>query len=102
MNESTSRDKLYRVFDGKGPVTGADRVWALGLVGSSQAAIAEALSVSRTTVNKIIHDQEVSANVATKVAEVTGLSLKRLWPCGKYSAAAAERRAKTQALKQAA
>ena len=101
MKHST-REKLYRIFDGVGPVTAADRMWALSMVDSSQAELADLLGVTRQTVSDVLHDKCTSYNVATKLAEVTGLTLARLWPCGKYSQSPAERRARAEALKQAA
>lgn len=100
MKHST-RDKLHRIFDGS-PVTAADRSWALSLAGTSQAELAEKIAVSRAAVSRVLHDQDTSYKVATAVAEATGLTLKRLWPCGRYDKSPAERRAKAQALKQAA
>jgi len=91
MKHST-RAKLLKIFDGKTPVTGADRAWALSMVGSSQAQIAEALGISGPPVNQVIHDRIASYNIASKIAEVTGLSLNRLWPCGKYAVPPAERK----------
>lgn len=101
MKDST-REKLYRIFDGAGPVTAADRTWALSVVGSSQAEFADQLGVTRQTVSDVLRDKCTSYNVATALATTTGLTLNRLWPDGKYSESPAERRAKTQAIKQAA
>lgn len=100
MKHST-REKLYRIFDGS-PVSGADRCWALVVAGVSQAELAEKLGVSRPAISQVLHDKDISYNVATTVAEATGLPLKRLWPDGRYNKSPAERRAKSQALKEAA
>ena len=101
MKHST-RQKLLAVFDGDKPITGADRCWALVLAGTSQAELAEKIGVSRPAMCDVLHNERTSYNIASAVAEATGLTLKRLWPCGKYNLSPAERRAKAQALKQAA
>lgn len=100
MKHST-REKLYRIFDGS-PVAGADRCWALAMVDTSQAELADKIGVTRAAVSQVLHDQYTSFNIATAVAAATGLTLKRLWPCGKYDLSPAERRAKAQTLKEAA
>ena len=101
MKHST-RAKLLKIFDGTSPVTGTDRSWALAQVGSSQAQIADALGVYRTAVSLVINDHEASYNIASKIAEITGLPLNRLWPCGKYAVAPAQRKRSSVALKEAA
>lgn len=97
MNHTTKKN-LYFVFDGD-PVTPIDRIWALGLAGSSQTEIAKDLGLTKATVYKTIHDIDSSYNVASKIAEVTGLTLNRLWPCGKYSTPPTKRK---QPIKKAA
>jgi transcriptional regulator with XRE-family HTH domain len=102
MKHST-RAKLLQIFDGNRPVTGADRCWALAQAGMTQRQLAERLNLSRPTVSQALNDERTSYNVATGLAEVTGLSLNRLWPCGKYAVAPAERkRTAAAALKEAA
>ena len=48
--------------------------------GSSQRAIATKCSVSRATVNHVIHGRGVSKRVATAIAEVIGRGLDVIWP----------------------
>ncbi len=108
MNSSTRVKKLHLIFDGKTVPTPADRAWALSESGVSQMALAKKLGVSFEAVHRVIYDKSASYNIASKIAAVTGLTLKRLWPCGKYDLSPAERRARaraqtqTQTLKEAA
>lgn len=83
--EHSTQTKLKKIFDGSPPVTGADRAWALRLVGSTQAELARTLGISKTVVHRVLHDLDNSRRVATTLGQITGLSLQRLWPCGKYS-----------------
>lgn len=48
--------------------------------GSSPAAIADELAISHATVSHVIHGRGVSARVAQRIAEVTGLPVATLWP----------------------
>jgi len=99
MKHST-RAKLEKIFDGESPVTGTDRIWALSTVGWTQRELASVLGLSRPVVHRAIHNVESNSNVATKLSEITGLTLKRLWPCGRYANFPAKR--KRARLKQAA
>lgn len=101
MKHST-REKLYRIFDGVGPVTAADRTWALSVVGSSQAEFADQLGVTRQSVSDVLRNKCTSYNIATALAAITGLTLQRLWPCGKYAESPAQRRARAQTPRHAA
>jgi lambda repressor-like predicted transcriptional regulator len=100
--KNSTRKKLLAVFDGSRTITGADRCWALVIAGTSQAALADKIGVSRPAMCDVLHDQRTSYNIASAVAEATGLTLKRLWPCGKYHLSPAERRALASQQKQAA
>lgn len=100
MKDST-RDKLKLIFSGKA-VTPTDRIWALSVAGFTQKDIADMLGIKLPSVNAVIHDIDKSINVATKVAEVTGLSLKCLWPCGRYDVALKDRTQKSHQEKKAA
>ncbi len=106
MNTTTRLQKLHLIFDGKRQPTPADRIWALSLAGVSQRQLAQELDVSIEAVSRVFHDKSASYNIASKIAAVTGLTLKRLWPCGKYDLSPAERRARAKAqpatLKEAA
>jgi len=102
MNDSTAREKLYRVFDGKGPVTGTDRMWALSMAGVTQSELADELGITQAVISRVLRDDATSYNVAAALAEVTGLTLNRLWPCGKYAVAPAERKRAAAKLKEAA
>lgn len=102
MNSNTTLDKLHLIFDGDRHPTPQDRTWALAESGSSQRQVADLLDISFEAVSQCIHGRLTSYNIATKIAEVTGLTLARLWPCGKYAQSPAERRARTQQAKEAA
>ena len=53
-----------------------DLIAAIASAGTSQAAIAEFLGVSTTTVNKVIHGQSRSRRVEAELEKITGTSLK--------------------------
>lgn len=57
---------------------------AIRMKGTTPSAIADDLEISRTTVSHVIRGTGTSERVAQRIAEVTGLSLKELWP-GKYT-----------------
>jgi len=84
MNDSERRRRLHGIFNG-GHVTGCDRVYALQLYGYSQAEFARLLGVRQQSVSDALFDRVRSYNVASKLAEVTHIPLRRLWPCGRYN-----------------
>ncbi len=51
--------------------------------GSSPAVIATELGISKATVSHVIYGRGVSARVANRIAEITGLSVGVLWPSKK-------------------
>jgi hypothetical protein len=102
MNSTTRLEKLHLLFDGRRQPTPTDRQWALSECGITQRQVAADLQVSEEAVHMVLFDKAASYNVASKIAEVTGLTLNRLWPCGKYALSPAERRAQAQQLKEAA
>jgi hypothetical protein len=102
MNSTTRLKKLHLLFDGRRQPTPSDRLWALAECGITQRQIARELKLSKVTVHQVLFDKATSYNIASAVAEKTGLSLKRLWPCGKYALSPAERRALSTQHKEAA
>ncbi|MGK2899979.1 MAG: helix-turn-helix domain-containing protein [Burkholderiaceae bacterium] len=56
---------------------------AIRMRGTTPKTIADELGITKTTVSIVIHGRGVSARVARRISEVTGLSLQTLWP-GKY------------------
>lgn len=58
---------------------------AIRMTGTTPAYIADGIGVSRTCVSHVIHSRGISAKVAKRIAEVTGIPVARLWP-GKYPA----------------
>jgi DNA-binding XRE family transcriptional regulator len=102
MNSTTRLQKLHLLFDGRRQPTPADRAWALAECGVTQRQIAAELDVSKVTVHQVLFDKATSYNIASAIAERTGLTLKRLWPCGKYALSPAERRALSNQQKEAA
>lgn len=53
---------------------------AIRMKGTTPKAIADELGISKTTVAHVIHGRGVSARVAHRISEVTGLSMRELWP----------------------
>lgn len=51
--------------------------------GSSPAVIATELGVSKSTVSHVIYGRGISARVANRIAEITGLPVDALWPAKK-------------------
>lgn len=84
MNDSERRRRLHGIFNG-GPVTGHDRVYALQLYGYSQSELARLLGIRQQSVSDALFDRVTSYNVASKLAEITRIPLRRLWPCGRYN-----------------
>jgi len=58
----------------------ADIKAAIEKAGTTQAAIARQLGVGPVMVWQVIHGRSVSRPVADAIADITGLSLKKLWP----------------------
>lgn len=102
MNDSTTIQKLQLIFDGKRQPDPQDRAWALALVGINQRDIARKLGVSFVAVHNTLYDKSRCYDIATHIAAATGLSLNRLWPCGKYAESPAQRRARVQTPRHAA
>lgn len=61
-----------------------NRRFELYRVGYTQRDLAADLRVSPEVVSMTINDRTTSKTVAMRLAELTGVSLNRLWPCGKY------------------
>lgn len=61
-----------------------NRRFALYKAGFTQRDLAADLQISPEMVSMAINNRCSSRTVATRLAELTGLSLKTLWPCGKY------------------
>lgn len=57
-----------------------DIKYALEKAGSSQAEIARELSLSRTQVNRVIHQGSPSDRVRRAIAAKIGVDVKRIWP----------------------
>lgn len=53
---------------------------AIRMKGTTPSAIADALQISRMTVSHVIHGRGVSARIAKRISEVTGLSVDSMWP----------------------
>lgn len=51
--------------------------------GTSPAALARSLKVTSTTVSNVIRGNTVSARIAKRISQVTGMKFSELWP-GKY------------------
>jgi len=84
MNSTISK-RIAAIFDGKGNVLPQDRLYLLALLGIAQQDIARELGVSHVTVHQTITDKCSSLNIATKIAEMTGVPLSKLWPDGRYN-----------------
>ena len=56
---------------------------ALIKAGTSQAGIAEQLSVSHNAVSLVVHGRTKSSRIARAIAKATGISIHVLWP-GRY------------------
>lgn len=93
MNSSPTRDRLSQLFQKTRPVIPADRIYALALTGTTQAEIAAALGYSKVYVHQVIHDRRHNYDIASKLAELTGVPLNRLWPDGRYARAPKETKA---------
>lgn len=53
---------------------------AIRMAGTTPAAIADEMEVSRSTLSMVISGRGVSARVAARISEITGLPVKTLWP----------------------
>lgn len=53
---------------------------AIRMKGTTPAAIADELKVSRTTVSQVIHNKGTSKRVRTKIASIIGLPSATIWP----------------------
>lgn len=65
----------------------ADINAALIKSGHPPSVVADALKVSPTAVSRVIHGGSKSYNIASYIAVVTNIPLKRLWPDGRYDQA---------------
>ncbi len=61
-----------------------NRRFELYRAGYTQRDLAADLEVSPEIVSMVINDHKTSGRIAARMAELTGVSLERLWPCGKY------------------
>lgn len=59
--------------------------------GTTPAALADELGVSRMTVSHVIHGRGVSARIAARIASVVKKPIAELWP-GRYAGKASLRR----------
>lgn len=60
------------------------RHYALWQANTSQQQVAQALDISPEAVNHCVSGRAKSQRVANYIANITGYSLEKLWPCGKY------------------
>lgn len=58
----------------------ADIQAAIRKTGSNQAEIAARLGLTEAAVSLVIHSRSKSRRIADAIADITGLSLKKLWP----------------------
>lgn len=77
-------DQKLRALFAAGPVTGHEIAYALTLKGYSQTRVAELCGVTRGMVYQVLFRDERSHNVASKIAEILGQPLNRLWADGRY------------------
>lgn len=56
---------------------------AIRMTGTTPAYIADGMGVSRACVSHVIHSRGISAKVAKRISQVTGIPIATLWP-GKY------------------
>lgn len=61
------------------------RHYALRKINTTQRHVAHELGISPEAVNHCISGRAKSQRVAAHIASITGYSLEKLWPCGKYS-----------------
>lgn len=53
---------------------------AIRMAGTTPAAVADELLVSRSMVSHVISGAAKSARIAARIAEITGLTVSTLWP----------------------
>lgn len=63
----------------------ADIIAALTKKGYTASSVARELEVDPSMVTRVIHGKKNSYNIATYIASVTSVPLRRLWPDGRYS-----------------
>lgn len=86
MNTTTiNRKKIHQVLNGNDPVTANDIKYAMSLAGLTQTAIANKANVSKQTVGHIISGYRTSFNVASIISAELGVSLRKIWPDGRYN-----------------
>lgn len=60
------------------------RVLALRFAGWKQSELAADLGVHHTAVYRVLHGKTKSYKIASRLADITGVSLSRLYPDGRY------------------
>lgn len=53
---------------------------AIRMKGTTPTAVAEELDVSRSMVSHVINGKAKSERIARRIAQITGLSMEKLWP----------------------
>lgn len=53
---------------------------AIRMKGTTPAAIADEMKVSRTSLSQVIHNKGTSQRIRTKIADIIGLPEKAIWP----------------------
>ncbi|MDP1682850.1 MAG: helix-turn-helix domain-containing protein [Burkholderiales bacterium] len=60
-----------------------DIIYHLRRLGKTQAALADELAVSHSTINNVIHNRTTCHGVATHIATLLSIPVEELWP-GRY------------------
>lgn len=53
---------------------------AIRMKGTTPAALADELELSRSTVSQVIHGRGVSSRIANRISEIIGLPVAQIWP----------------------